>query len=172
MGIHRGQWHHPRFFRKRRVFIETVKHPNEKNTVGARIPKAFGFRMVQSCSIGEWFGFRMVWTKWLPFCSDFECSVFECSVFQCSVFEWSVPVHIWYWNGWNGPFEIQTIPIQNMKTFGIRMDSVFECSVFEPPLYLLIFKVKYDSLGDYVLLASQGIGLITNPTCGSICLDS
>ena len=104
--------------------------------MGARIPNTFGFRMVQSCSIGEWFGFRMVWTKWLPFCSDFE---WFCSVFECSVFEWSVPVHRWwYWNGWNGPFEIRTIPIQNMKTFGIRMDSVFECSVFEPPLYSLL----------------------------------
>ena len=36
---------------------------------------------------------------------------------------------------WNGPFKNQTIPIQNMKTFGFRMCSVFKCSEFEPPLY-------------------------------------
>ena len=28
----------------------------------------------------------------------------------------------------------QNIRNQNNKTFGFRMDSVFECSVFEPPL--------------------------------------
>ena len=38
---------------------------------------------------------------------------------------------------WFGTFENRTIPIQNMKTFGIRMDSVIKCSVSEPPLYLL-----------------------------------
>ena len=48
---------------------------------------------------------------------------------------------VWISNGpfiaiaMSGPFEIRTIPIQYMKTFGIRMDSVFECSVFKPPLY-------------------------------------
>ena len=39
-------------------------------------------------------------------------------------------------------------------------------------VYLLIFKVKLDSLGDNVLLASQGfsfsIGCIPNPTIGSM----
>ena len=34
------------------------------------------------------------------------------------------------------PFEYRTIRNPNFKTFGNRMDSEFECSVFEPPLYL------------------------------------
>ena len=46
---------------------------------------------------------------------------------------------------WSGPFENRTkwrpfcfLPIRkpNFETFGFRMDSVFECSEFEPPLYL------------------------------------
>ena len=82
--------------------FQKIKINTGSTIVGALIPNAFGFRMIQSCSIDEWFGFRMVWTKWLPFCSDFE---------------WSVPVQRWwYWNGWNGPFKIRTIPIQNIKT--------------------------------------------------------
>ena len=36
---------------------------------------------------------------------------------------------------WNGPFQFRTILNQNNKMFGFGMDSVFECSEFEPPLY-------------------------------------
>ena len=45
----------------------------------------------------------------------------KAAILNCSVFEW-----------W---FENQTILNPNSKMFGFRMDSEFECSVFEPPLY-------------------------------------
>ena len=48
----------------------------------------------------------------------------EWLVFEWSVFEWSV-------------FEWSTIRKQTFKKFGFRMDSEFECSEFEPLLYLI-----------------------------------
>ena len=57
------------------------------SAVGARIPNVFGIRMVDGCSVLEWFSFRMVFDK---------------MAYICSVFEWFVtkwPPFVWFSNG-------------------------------------------------------------------------
>ena len=59
----------------------------------------------------------------------------------------------------NGPFEIRTIPIQNMKTFGIRMDSVFEWIRYSNVRYSsphCIFKLCY-GIQEATGLAREGL---------------
>ena len=62
----------------------------------------------------------------------------------------------------NGPFEYRTIRKPNFETFGFRMDSVFEWSEFEPPLYL---KGRYKSGCQMVQYLNGGLKTGLNKAC-------
>ena len=64
----------------------------------------------------------------------------------------------------NGPdhskTELSTIRIPNFETFGFRMGSEFECSVFEPPLYLIFSLSFMETQSLKITLSSAEINCI------------
>ena len=102
------------------------------STVGARILNRFGIRMVHRGSVFEWFRFWMVALAWVILYIIFHFLIYIKwprlkRPFWCSVFKWLV-------------FKPLLHKFGTSKTFCFRMDSEFECSVFEPPLYLCPLK--------------------------------
>ena len=82
----------------------------------------FGFRMVRTIRNPNFQNGRSKLGRFIYI--NFILYIVKRPSLECSVFEWSV-------------FEWSTIRKQTFKKFGFRMDSEFECSEFEPLLYLI-----------------------------------